>query len=179
MADGSISATHTNSNEEDYTDAVCLLYKLTKRFPVYREVLIDAEDLEAVGCDVWYLNAAGKNRMIRVIRVDSVSLHRFIMRAPPGMSVDHRFHNTLDNRKTRMRLCTVGENNVNTRGSGRGTSKFKGVSWAKHVGKWYAQAGVRGNRTNLGYYEEEADAARAYNEYAKTHYGPTAYLNPV
>lgn len=62
------------------------------------------------------------------------------------------------------------------RGSaGRGTpsetapksSKFKGVSWHKHSQKWYAYIQAGGKMRGLGYYDDQEDAARAYDAEAR------------
>ena len=39
-----------------------------------------------------------------------VKLHRFITDCPVGMVVDHINHDTLDNRKSNLRICTNSEN---------------------------------------------------------------------
>lgn len=45
--------------------------------------------------------------------------------------------------------------------------------------KWQVYTGRRGARVMVGHFESEVEAARAYNRFAASHYGPTAYLNPV
>ena len=46
-------------------------------------------------------------------------------------------------------------------------SRFKGVFWHKQVGKWRAQATIRDKYCHLGYFDNEEDAARAYQEAIK------------
>ena len=72
----------------------------------------------------------------------------------------------------------VRDNNLNSRGSPYKSSRFKGVQKCKRSGKWKVITGTK-EKTYLGRFDIEEDAARAYNEYAKTYFGPTAYLNPV
>ena len=54
---------------------------------------------------------------------------------------------------------------------------YRGVSLRKKSGKW--QAGIRFNGINkfLGSFDNEEDAARAYNEAAKIYHGEFAVLN--
>lgn len=59
------------------------------------------------------------------------------------------------------------------------TSKYKGVSWAKNNNKWCARIGKNGVYKNLGYFENEDDAARAYNEKAMVLYGDSAFQNVI
>lgn len=57
-----------------------------------------------------------------------IRLHRWIVNCPSDMCVDHINHNTLDNRKCNLRVCTKGENNWNNRNNKTGQP---GVYWAK------------------------------------------------
>jgi Flp pilus assembly pilin Flp len=45
-------------------------------------------------------------------------------------------------------------------------SRFRGVCWAMKTNKWKAQATVQGVNNNIGYYDDEVEAARAYDEAA-------------
>jgi hypothetical protein len=90
-------------------------------------------------------------------------MHREIMGAKRGEKVDHKFHDTLDNRKEKLRVCTRQQNNANARRRSDNSSGFKGVSWHKGHKKW--QAAVRdghGNKLHLGYFSTAESAARSY-----------------
>lgn len=51
-----------------------------------------------------------------------------------------------------------------TGGGGQGkSSSYRGVDWHSQAGKWRVQIKVHGTKYNLGYYEDEDDAARKYN----------------
>ena len=45
-------------------------------------------------------------------------------------------------------------------------SKYVGVSWDKEMKKWNAQITINGKKKNLGYYHDEKEAARMYDEQA-------------
>jgi hypothetical protein len=47
-----------------------------------------------------------------------------------------------------------------------GSSRFKGVSWYSRVNKWRALIAVHGKNTHLGYFIDEEEAARTYDEAA-------------
>jgi hypothetical protein len=59
------------------------------------------------------------------------------------------------------------------------TSKHKGVSWAKANKKWKSQLHCAGKYYYLGYFEDETDAAIAYNKATLAHFGEFALLNTV
>ena len=117
------------------------------------------------------------------------SLARVLMGEPEGLDVDHINHNTFDNRRCNLRVCTKSENCRNNVGQRtRKGSKYKGVMFqnpAKYqpgynnVKVWRAYTRVKGKRLWFGYFATEEDAARAYNENAKRLFGEFACLNAV
>ena len=72
-----------------------------------------------------------------------------------------------------MRICTTALNQANQRRRNTGRSKYRGVKTKGR--KWVASIGK--NRTHLGQFENEIDAAKAYDIAAKNKYGQFAQLN--
>ena len=184
MADATIPTEEPKRNEEDYTGAVCLLLwddDIGYLVPS-RQILLDSDDLAYISFYRWRLHRVGKKRIWRIMRSSvgrTIYLHRQLMEFPDNLTVDHINRDSLDNRRSNLRACTVAENNLNSAGFTGGTSRFKGVAWTKARGKWTVFGGRRGARVFVGAFDSEIEAARAYNEYAKQHFGPFAYLNPV
>ena len=58
-----------------------------------------------------------------------------------------------------------------------GSSAYRGVCWNRHQGSWQAQIRHQRNVVHLGYFEDEASAARAYDAKAVKLRGRTAALN--
>lgn len=146
--------------------------------------VVDDEDYQKVSGYRWLLNQNGY--VVTWIGPRSrtcLYLHRLIMGFP--IRVDHRFHNLLDNRRSALRACCHHENirNQKTQNRKGKTSKFKGVCWDKARNKWLASIGhwVDGKRkfTYLGRFDDQIDAAKAYNEEALRVYGEFALLNVV
>ena len=108
----------------------------------------------------------------------TLRMHRVILRLAYGDTrhVDHTNHNTLDNREDNLRVCNHMENQRNQKARA-GTSRFKGVHWAKDRCRWRAQIRFEKRLKALGYYFNEEDAARAYDEAALRHFGEFAATN--
>jgi len=94
------------------------------------------------------------------------------------MDIDHADHNTLDNRKQNVRVCTRQQNLMNAR-SLFGTSKHEGVSLIAKSGKWLVQISKNRKRIHVGVFIDEIDAAKAYNDNARELHGEFACLNSV
>ncbi len=105
-----------------------------------------------------------------------VSMHRLVIGASPGQQVDHKNGNTLDNRRTNLRICTNAQNQHN-RHAASGSSRYKGVHWDNGVGKWRASINPGGGTRYIGIFENEEDAARAYDARALHAFGEWAGLN--
>jgi len=107
-------------------------------------------------------------------------MHRLLLNAPPNLQVDHRNHDTLDNRKENLRLCTNGQNCAN-RKVAWGTSKYKGVSLFKSArwkrSKWKAQIKFNGTVMYLGLFDNQIEAARAYDVAAQKLHKEFACVN--
>ena len=85
--------------------------------------------------------------------------------------IDHINGDGLDNRRENLRICTPVQNCANQKKT-RGTSRFKGV--CEHgVNQWRARIA----REELGYFDSEEEAAKAYDRAAFEKWGEFARLN--
>lgn len=107
-----------------------------------------------------------------------LKLHRAIMTPPDGVYVDHINGNGLDNRRANLRLCNNAQNQANTAGRG-GSSKYKGVSWFARDKNWRVAFRANGEFVWVGYFEDEIEAAKAYNREARARLGEFARLNEI
>lgn len=57
------------------------------------------------------------------------------------------------------------------------TSQYKGVSWCKVTKKWRAQIGPAGPGKYIGVFEDQVEAAKAYDLAAVSRYGEFANVN--
>jgi len=108
-----------------------------------------------------------------------IKMHREIIKPPSNMVVDHINHNGLDNRHVNIRPATHAQNCRNRtfikkKGA---TSKYKGVTWAKHVKKWRVRVHINYGYKSIGYFDDEISAAKAYDTAAKKYHKEFAVLN--
>jgi len=107
----------------------------------------------------------------------TIFLHRWITNAPLGKEVDHVDHNTLDNRRHKLRVCSRSQNQWNSLVRKDNTSGFKGVYKNRCNGRWQARIRVEGRLMGLGYFDRAEDAAKAYDKAAIKRGGEFARLN--
>lgn len=139
--------------------------------------IVDAADYERVAKYKWYASGMG-GRLYAARRQDdkAIYLHRFLTNAPKGMVVDHKDGNRLNDRQSNLRVCTQRQNIYNSPPRGK-ASRFKGVGWDKRHNKWVAGIRYYGRNIYLGLFQDEAEAARAYDRKAHELFGEYAYLN--
>lgn len=113
----------------------------------------------------------GKKRLIR--------MSRQILGLTYGdkRQADHKDHNTLDNQRSNLRICTHQQNNMNRKSFSNTSSKYKGVTWSKQAKKWIAHIQVNKKVKYLRLFDSEKDAAEAYDRAAIQEFGEFAYLN--
>ncbi len=141
--------------------------------------IVDAADYERLSKYKWLANGDEHRGFYAARRVGSrlVLMHRVIMNPPEGMVVDHIDGNGLNNRRNNLRLCTQKQNSRNSAPSRRSSSRFKGVYFNKRTRKWIATIGYNGKTIHLGSFEDEVEAAKAYDRKARELFGQFAYLN--
>lgn len=133
--------------------------------------IIDAVDVPLVQGRSWYLTGV-KTHPYAATRENNqpLTLHRFLMNPPDGMHVDHINGDSLDNRRSNLRLATPQQNSANVRRK-VGRAGFHGVIPTK-TGKFFAYVQI-----NLGTFDTAEEAARAYDAKATELFGEFAMTN--
>ena len=125
---------------------------LVKHKNLIIEVLIDNEDVEKViNVGSWHAiydkTLAIPNFYLchRDVGKPCLKLHRFIMNCPKDKEVDHINHNTLDNRKENLKVCSHFENQQNLRSK---KSEQTGVYYRTRRNKsfWVANISKNGKK---------------------------------
>jgi hypothetical protein len=107
-----------------------------------------------------------------------IPMHREILKVGKEYYVDHINHNGLDNRRENLRPATPAQNAQHRRKCRtKNTSKYRGVYWNKRAKKWPSRILVNSKSILLGYFDEEEEAAKAYDRAARKYYGEFAELN--
>jgi len=157
--------------------------------------LVSPEDRERVAARKWCVMSSSRDRFYAQanMKIDGiwkrVMMHRFILSPEKGTTVDHIDGNGLNNQRSNLRLATLSQNthNAGAKKVGRGaTSAYKGVDWNKGMKAWSSEILVAGSGHNLGYFQSEERAAKAYDlaclllcgEFARPNF-PGAVASPL
>lgn len=110
-------------------------------------------------------------------RTYSILMHREILSCE-GF-IDHKDGNGLNNQIENLRECTPSQNMWNRKKNKNGSSIYKGVQWWKNQNKWVARIAKNKKRFLIGYFNNEKDAAKAYNDAALRLHGDFANINKL
>lgn len=135
---------------------------------------VDAADFDRLNQWTWHLC---NGYAMRRENGKAIFLHHEIVVAPPGMVIDHKNRNRLDDTRANLHACTRRENALNRRKKRGCSSPFWGVGYRKTVGRWWAELPCEGGPIFLGYFAQEFAAARAHDLAAVEYLGEAARLN--
>lgn len=159
---------------------------MTREIPLTQGqvALVDDEDYDLVSQYSWYASFnPSMNGYYAVAHISAsgsrkiCGMHRLLMNAPSSLCVDHINHNTLDNTRNNLRLCTKGQNQANQKLHGNNTSGYKGVNWHSKARIWCANLRIGSRKIYLGSYDSPLLAAIAYDNAAKKMCGEFALTN--
>lgn len=137
-----------------------------------RVAIIDATDVDLVRGFRWTARCSPGASDFYAVRGhrETVLMHRVIIDAPSGFDVDHANHDTLDNRRSNLRVASRRDNNRNRRAPRvDGVSGYLGVGYHAQTGRWRARVAVDGRRLSLGLFVTAQEAALARDRYIREH----------
>lgn len=120
--------------------------KLTKG----KFALVDDKDYESITRTSWSYHHGG----YAVRGKPQVSMHRLIMDAPKGVSIDHINGNRLDNRRSNLRFATQRQNLYNSLSN-------DGVHWRPDRRAWIVRMNLGGKKKYIGYFKDKKSALEA------------------
>ncbi len=121
--------------------------------------------------------ALSKNGQRKSFSVHVLVAHEWVENPENKRCVDHIDGDRTNNHYENLRYATSSENSRNMKKHADGSSIYKGVGYKKAANKWQAQLYTNSKQTYLGVFDNEREAAEAYNAAAKEHYGKFARLN--
>lgn len=126
-------------------------------------LLVDTETLEVI-----WINAPIKNKSnIRKSTALNIAYKIFA----PKSEIASVTHTKQSNSNYKINVKT------HTLPPSKHSSKYKGVGWQKGKNKWRARIVINGKFKHIGYFNDEIEAAKAYDSVAKEAFGEETYLN--
>jgi acid phosphatase class B len=110
------------------------------------------------------------------VKVGRNYLHRIIMGSKKGDIINHIDGNGLNNSRKNLRICSRHENMRNRHNH---KFRFKGVFKRKNLPTFRSYISYNGKQIYVGSFENEIDAAEAYNLKAIELFGEFAKLNDI
>lgn len=155
-----------------------------RNIPLTQEkfAIVDDEDFNWLNKQKWAVHKIYKSIYYATSKIEgkSVRMHRLILglKSGDGIKTDHRNGSGLDNRRCNLRKCTNAQNGYNQRKLQRKTSsKYKGVHKPLKSNKWVASIKFNYKNIYIGQYDNELNAAKAYDKKAKELFGEFACIN--
>lgn len=142
--------------------------------------LVDDEDYQTLSRQRWCVDIRRRTAYARPTDGSNAYMHRALL--PDVRRIDHVDGNGLNNQKHNLRFASASGNGANQskRLSVAGvlvSSRFKGVDWDASRDKWRAQIMVDYRNHFLGRFDQEEDAARAYDKASVELFGEFAQTN--
>ena len=128
------------------------------------ETVIDLDDFDKINSyNSWLSQYSPKTKSYYAyssIKINnkwtSVQMHRVVMdNLESKLQVDHINHNTLDNRKSELRLVTPSKNQWNQKNP-------LGYCWNNYHKKWHVRIRIDYKSIHIGYFDNEEEARNAY-----------------
>lgn len=142
------------------------------------QFFFDLEDFDKIKNYYWEVQkgANGYLYLRTCINSTNYTMSNFIMKGRDKENkiiYDHKNQNSLDNRKSNLRIASVSENGMNVKIRKNNTSGIIGVHQAKDR-KWVASIRINKKRTCLGRFEKKEDAVIERLKAEKEYYGEFA-----
>lgn len=115
--------------------------------------LVDTKDFLTVSKYKWHKTPKG------YVRSSKGYLHRILTQCPNDKVVDHINHNTLDNTRANLRICTKSENNFNRLTSNPNSSTGeRGISYSHRDNSYIARFSFNDENYHLGNFISQYEA---------------------
>lgn len=147
--------------------------------------LVDDKDFDYLNQWKWFASKfkhgwyAGRNDYTGE-KKRHIKMHRVILGLNDSKELgEHIDRNGLNNQRTNLRLANKSQNAINVCARENSTSNYLGVCWHKREKKWRAQITKDYKKVYIGSFDNEHEAALAYNQKAIQLFGEFANLNKI
>lgn len=124
-------------------------------------VLVDDEDFDWLNQWKWYAWWNKNNQSYYAVRTELTRTRQYMHRQILGLEKgdkrqgDHIHHNTLDNRRSQLRIATPQQNQWNRKTA-------KGYCWHEQRGKYLSSIRLNSKNIYLGLFNTKQEARQAY-----------------
>lgn len=147
---------------------------------------VDDEDFERISKFSWHSCKGGNGLYARTGYNRETKLHkkclmhRMIMNMKDSRDkIDHVDGNGLNNQKSNLRKCSDSQNMFNRAKNKNTSSKYKGVTFISKENEYMVRYGYKRKVEYVGRYDNEVEAALAYNCAASFAFREFARLNKI
>ena len=145
--------------------------------------IVDASDYDDLMRFWWSRSAPSSNGKFYAVRSlyengkhVHIWMHKYVMGASTDEIVDHENRDTLDCRKSNLRVASSQQNCANASLRKDNLSGLKGVS--QRGKRWFAQISIKGRTRGIGTFDTPEAAHAAYCVAARELHGEFAYTGP-
>lgn len=143
-----------------------------------KEIIVLPQHIERLAKFKWYFSG---RRITRQEYFGSLQIKypiaNEVLQIDSKILVDHKDRNPFNNLDDNLRIATQQQNGANKLKKPGCASIYKGVTWNKAREKWRACITFNRKCIHLGYFTNEIEAAKAYNEATAKYFGEFAVLN--
>ena len=155
----------------------------SKKYGV-KKVKIDIEDVEKCKQITWhYSNSKDIPYICGKVKKKNIKIHRYLLNLRDrDLVVDHINRDSLDNRKSNLRIANYQENSFNRSLRSDNSTGVAGINYHKTNNKWRAKIRYNGIDIHLGYFSDINEAIinrQLAEEYLFGEYSPNYKLDNV
>jgi hypothetical protein len=101
----------------------------------------------------------------------TISMQKYLMDSKDGEEIDHINHDTLDNRRSNLKVITTQKNSLNRKGANKNSKTgIRNVIWSERDKKYIVQLQINGKNTVIGMFDNIEDAAKCAEEGRQKYY---------
>lgn len=130
--------------------------------------VVDASDFVLINKFKWHVSLSNKGVPYASGWIKQngkrvqMRMHKYLMAPKKGQEIDHINHNTLDNRRSNLRICTRSENLKNRKQIRKDI--LTGAHWNKLNMNWNSSIAINGKKKHLGCFSTMEAAHKAFLE---------------